>query len=376
LNKKKKICLFNVTSTMARIGTAEVGGVETYSFRLAEALQRRGHEVVMYGGNPSDTLIFPAQLKLRLFPYIDTSSVPDLGTRFQRLVQRLHFAKTTRKSFLSESFDAVFIFKPYDFVTAWLWKRSGFTGRVVASLHGTEFYPFDHRFARYIDAFYAVTQITADSLRTRYGTPCEVIPNFLTPPEIRMGSYSEENQVILSVGRLVAMKGMDKLVRAFARIWQQIPKVRLVIAGDGPERSRLEKMCWELGVEGKVLFTGALSHSEVLTLITECSLYIQPSVGSESFSLSTLEALGAGRCVIASDKVAIARYFASKNCAVLYPAEDIENLANLLRIWLKERAEALAMGSRAAERVHLEFSETATIPKIEKAAGLTSFALG
>jgi glycosyltransferase involved in cell wall biosynthesis len=361
---------------MARVGTAEVGGVETYSFRLAEALHRRGHAVVMYGGNPADTLIFPAHLKLRLFPYLETSSVPDLGTRFQRLVQRLHFAKVTRRKFLSENFDAVFIFKPYDFVTAWYWKRCGFHGRVIASIHGTEFFPLDRWFARHIDTMYAVTQSAADALKQRYKLECEVIPNFLTNAEMRTASRPDENPIILTVGRLVAMKGMDHLVRAFARIWQQTQNARLVIAGDGPERSRLEKMCWELGVEGKVLFTGALSHSEVLTLITECSLYIQPSVGSESFSLSTLEALGAGRCVIASDKVAIARYFASKNCAVLYPAEDIENLANLLRIWLKERAEALAMGSRAAERVHLEFSETATMPKIEKAAGLTSFAMG
>ena len=155
-----KICLFNVTSTMAQIGSAEVGGVEAYTFRLGEALLQRGHQVVLYGGRPKEKIPFPpSQIPLRLFPHMETSKIPDLGTRFQRLIQRVHFAWSARHDFFGGGFDAILIFKPYDFVTAWFWRKRGVRARIVASLHGEEFYPCDHFFASRcggIDAIYAV----------------------------------------------------------------------------------------------------------------------------------------------------------------------------------------------------------------------------
>ena len=71
-----------------------VGGIETFSFTVGEAMQRLGHEVVLFGGAPKPGRSHrPTSLTLELHPYWRTCSIPDLGTRFQRLVQRVRGTK-------------------------------------------------------------------------------------------------------------------------------------------------------------------------------------------------------------------------------------------------------------------------------------------
>lgn len=364
-----KICLFNVTSTMAPIGSAEVGGVEAYSFRLAEALQQRGHQVTLFGGQPKTETPLPATtVPLRLFPYLETAAAPNLGTRFQRLIQRLHFAWTTRNDPSFQTFDAIFIFKPYDFITAWFWRKRGLRARVVASLHGTEFYLLDRFFARCVDAMYAVASSTAGRLEWRYQQSCAVIPNFIEPQRFapRTSPEPPPGKIILAVGRLVPIKGMAQLLRAFARVRPQVPEARLVLVGDGPERSRLEKLAAELGVRDAVMLTGVLSESQIIEQHRRCWVYVQPSTGHESFSISTLEAFASGLSVIASDRVEIARDFQKDDAVRICPAADADGLerrllAALLTPWMEHHQR----GQRAGTIVDRKFVPATVLPRIE-----------
>ncbi len=359
---------------MARIGSSEVGGVEACTFRLGEALMQRGHQVTLYGGQPKEEISFSSsQIPLRLFPYLETRKVPNLGTRFQRLIQRLHFAWNARRDLSEETFDAILIFKPYDFVAAWFWRKRGVRARIVASLHGTEFYPGDHWLASRhggIDAIYAVNDSTARSLEKRYGRSCEIIPNFLDGQQFALLDRPSPpvEKLVLAVGRLVAIKGMDNLVRAFARVQAKIPDARLMLVGDGPERSNLEQLVRQLDLGGVVGMPGVLSEQDVIECHRKCWVYAQPSTGDESFSISTLEAFASGLSVVASDRVRVAREFQKDAAVEIYPAHDATGLEQRLTQSLSESwEENRKRGQRARTIVEKHFLADVILPKIERA---------
>jgi len=85
-----KIGIFLPNATFDMPGSPEVGGIETFSFTVGEALQRLGHEVVLFGGKPKPGRNHRATtMTLELHPYWETKSIPDIGTRFQPLHQPL-----------------------------------------------------------------------------------------------------------------------------------------------------------------------------------------------------------------------------------------------------------------------------------------------
>ncbi|MDD2710393.1 MAG: glycosyltransferase family 4 protein [Verrucomicrobiae bacterium] len=363
-----KICLFNVTSTMDRLGSAEVGGVEAYGFGLAAALRERGHDVELWGGRPKEALSYPATgVEIRLFEYLETRRVPDLGTRFRRLAQRLHFAWHTRHEFCGRHFDAVLIFKPYDFVTAWLWRRWGVRSRVVAGIHGPEFYALDRFFCPAVDALYAVSPSTAREVEKHYRVKCPVLPNFLDGRRYAFMERGEPRErLIVSAGRLVGWKGMAVLIRAFARVKREIPEACLAILGDGPERGSLMELADQLGVGGSVSLPGLADPGRLADYHRRAWVYVQPSIGYESFSISTLEALARGVAVIVSDRVGLAEWFGAENSLETCPHGNEEALACGLTGILTGSWEAhCARARRLRTVVERRFLVECVIPQIE-----------
>jgi glycosyltransferase involved in cell wall biosynthesis len=122
--------------------------------------------------------------------------------------------------------------------------------------------------------------------------PSETI--FLTKfPEL------QGNKIVLFLGRIHPIKGLDLLARAFAGLVKDHPDVRLVIAGadvQGYQRS-LEALLTVLRVRDKTLFTGHLSHNEKLAALSAADIFALTSY-SEVIGLSSLEAMAAGVPVI------------------------------------------------------------------------------
>lgn len=102
-------------------------------------------------------------------------------------------------------------------------------------------------------------------------------------------------EVVLAVGRLSPEKGMDTLVAAFARMTRG--EARLVIAGDGPERGRLERMAADLGIAERITFLGQVS--DVRPLYRTARLLAVPS-RTEAFGMVLVEALAHGLPVVAT----------------------------------------------------------------------------
>lgn len=103
---------------------------------------------------------------------------------------------------------------------------------------------------------------------------------------------------IIAVGTLRWQKGYPTLIEAFSRL--RAPGYRLVIVGEGPDRSALEELVSRLSLEGAVELAGGRSHAEIASLLNESEIYVMPSV-SEGFPKALLEGIACGLPVVATD---------------------------------------------------------------------------
>jgi glycosyltransferase involved in cell wall biosynthesis len=103
---------------------------------------------------------------------------------------------------------------------------------------------------------------------------------------------------VIAIGRLVPQKGFDLLLPAFAGVAKRFPEWRLVILGEGPERSKLEGMRDNYGLQGRVTFPGTLPVTE--RLLERARVFVLSS-RYEGFPNALLEAMAAGLAVISFD---------------------------------------------------------------------------
>jgi glycosyltransferase involved in cell wall biosynthesis len=356
-----KIGLFLPNATFDLPGSPEVGGIETFAFTVGEALQHLGHDVILFGGQPKGGRRHrPTSLTLELHPYWPTAAIPDLGTRFRRLVQRLHFARSIRPAWIARHCDVVLLAKPFDWPIAWNWKKARPELKVVMGFHGTDFYPGDRLFYGAIDAAFAVSAPVADLAERRVGRRPVLIPNpvdadFFSPGVNTTGARGDWH--LVSSGRIVGWKGFSHLVEAVIRLRQQHGlSVRLTLAGDGPERPSLERRIARAGLAGSIRLAGLLAPPDLRDLLRAGDLYVLPSIGLEAFSIGALEAASVGLPLALSSQVGLAGYLTPADVAT-WPAGDVGALVALLQK-LHARRDDPAWSDRAArhERLRGQFS--------------------
>ncbi|MFN4128368.1 MAG: glycosyltransferase family 4 protein [Paracoccaceae bacterium] len=161
---------------------------------------------------------------------------------------------------------------------------------------------------------------------------------------------------LLCIGRLCAEKGHLTLLDAFARLDR--PDVRLVLAGDGEFRDLVDAKIRDLGLQDRVRVTGWIGSDEVLRLITEATLVVQPSL-MEGLPVVLMEAFAQGRPVVSTFIAGIPELVQDGATGWLVPAGDVESLTLALTNALETPVERLTeMGragiARARARHHID----------------------
>jgi glycosyltransferase involved in cell wall biosynthesis len=201
-------------------------------------------------------------------------------------------------------------------------------------------------YQRCVDLFLAPTEFVRSKLISA-GFPArqiEVLPHFQTlPPEEQL---VPEKGYILYFGRLSAEKGLDELLHAMARL----PHIPLVIAGEGPERERLESLARDLNLT-HVLFAGMVAGAKLEQLVAGCSFSVFPSHAYETLGKSILESYAWGRPVVASDLGSRREMVEPGVTGLLYPPGDLERLAEAIE-FLFDRTNLIArMGVQSRRRL-------------------------
>jgi glycosyltransferase involved in cell wall biosynthesis len=154
-------------------------------------------------------------------------------------------------------------------------------------------------------------------------------------------------RTLLFAGRLGREKGVDVLLRAMPRVVSAHPGARLLIAGEGPERARLEAMAGDLGVSRAVAFCGALTADELTGRYDEAGLVVLPTLWMENCPVSVLEAFAHGRGVVATSIGGLPELIDDGSNGALFPRGDDQALGELLAGLLADPGRVAAMGRAA-----------------------------
>jgi len=169
--------------------------------------------------------------------------------------------------------------------------------------------------------------------------------------------------LIGAVGRLSDEKGHLVLLRAFAAVLRNFPRAGCLIAGEGPARAALEAEAARLGISGSVRLAGF--RRDVPGVLAALDLFVQPSL-YEGFGLSLLEAMAAGRAVVASRVGGIPEIVDDGVTGVLVPPRDATALAAAILGLLADGGSRRRMAQAAARSARDRHSLRASVDRITR----------
>lgn len=196
-----------------------------------------------------------------------------------------------------------------------------------------------------------------------------IIPNVVSPAPARAAddrvpeAGASRTRWITAIGRLGPEKGFDLLLAAFAKIAAAHPAWHLRIVGGGPLADALARQATDLGLEGRVRFTGRVS--DVFAELAASDLFVMSS-RFEGFPNALGEAMAAGLPVISFNCPSGPRALIRDGVdGVLVPPEDAAALANAMERLMIDPAARATLGARAVEVVE-RFSEDAVMARWEE----------
>jgi teichuronic acid biosynthesis glycosyltransferase TuaC len=158
-----------------------------------------------------------------------------------------------------------------------------------------------------------------------------VDPSLFTPAS----SSATANDVILSVGNLIPIKGHELLLRSVAAIAPSYPEVQCRIIGDGPERVRLQQLARDLRIADRIHFLGRRPRSEVAAAMRDCTLFALPS-WYEGLGCVYLEAMSTERPAIACHGQGIEEVISQGENGWLIQPKNLDDLTTTLQVLLSD----------------------------------------
>ncbi|MES3020109.1 MAG: glycosyltransferase [Pseudomonadota bacterium] len=181
---------------------------------------------------------------------------------------------------------------------------------------------------------------------------------------------AERSLDVVCVARLVAAKGIEELLRAFAAVAPRFPESRLRLVGAGPCAARYADLAGALGLGGRVVFHGALAHEAVARVVARCAVSVLASKtgangSQEAFGLGAIEAAAAGLPAIVSDNGGLPETVEHGVTGVVVGAARVDQLADALATLLGDAALRARFGAAGRARVLAHFALGPQTRKLE-----------
>ncbi|MEX2238777.1 MAG: glycosyltransferase family 4 protein [Dehalococcoidia bacterium] len=330
------------------------GGVNAHIRSLASALRGLGHEAQIYG---------PASQPQRLpaGEYGMGGSLPiSLAGTVSGLSLNPMLDRQVRDILRRERFDVVHIHEPMTPMLPWLFLRNARVPRVgtfhVHREDGHRVYAafgwFLRRLMKMVDARIAVSEAARQTVAQYFPGEYEMLPNGVEVARFRGSTFDREVlspgfRDILFLGRLEGRKGVTYLLRAMPMVLRSFPDARLVIVGDGPERAQAEALARTLSPQS-VVFAGPVDDESKPAYFRSAEIFCSPATHGESFGIVLLEAMAAGKPIVASAIEGYAGLLLRDDAGLLVPPRDPEALATAIIKLLSDDALRSRLGQRAA----------------------------
>jgi len=262
-------------------------------------------------------------------------------------------------------------------------KNNGHTIKIITTLHGTDitltgleisFLPTLKFSIQKSDGVTAVSEFLKIKTLSNYGISKEikVIPNFINLNVYKKISNKETqclrerltkdgSKVLIHTSNFRPLKRVDDCIRIFRKIKDNIP-AKLLLIGDGPERSKVEYLAKDLGVHGDITFYG--EQESIVEILSVGDLFLMPSQ-SESFGLSALEAMACGMPVISSNAGGLPELNLHGETGYIAEVGDVNKMADYALKLLADDRIYKIFSENAYNRASNLFSAERVIPQYE-----------
>ena len=251
---------------------------------------------------------------------------------------------------------------------------------MVTTLHGTDitlvgleptFHPLVRFSLEQSDVVTAVSGFLEERTRQNFGSELDidVIPNFVDTeyyvrspnPELERHIRPNGEAVLMHVSNFRPVKRVQDCVRVLAEVRTKV-NARLVLVGDGPERSETERLCRELEVSDHVTFLG--KQSALPEILSMADVFLLPSQ-QESFGLSALEAMACSVPVIGTNIGGIGEVVEHGESGYLAELGDVKRMARYALELLTNSKKLDHFRSRARSRAVTAFDIKSIVPQYE-----------
>lgn len=225
-----------------------------------------------------------------------------------------------------------------------------------------------HRFERWLSRRYSKVVTVSDSIRQYVSDEIGIDSRRLltihngvqaAPPTPRRDDC--DPIVCMTVGRLAAVKNHAMMIRAFHQVAD--PRCRLWLVGDGPERMALEALSLQLGLHGRVLFTGF--RQDIPALLATGHIFLMSS-DYEGVSIAVLEAMRAALPVIGTRVGGMPETVLDGHTGMLIPAGDAGAMASAIRHLIESPEDRARMGENGRRFAETEFSLSTMVQRYEQ----------
>jgi glycosyltransferase involved in cell wall biosynthesis len=215
------------------------------------------------------------------------------------------------------------------------------------------------------DRIICAARFLADDLRRhpRIADKIRYVPNGINLADFQGEcGYSPQNGSkairLLSVGRMVELKGFRYAVEALSHLKDEYPQARLDILGSGPERESLERLAKQLGVADMVEFRPPVAYDQMPATYRQYQFFVMPSL-TEGLPMALIEAMASRLPVVATNIPAVTTILDQRS-ATLCAKEDAADLARKLR-WAFEHPREVRRAADRAYEIAQEFNWDSTV---------------
>jgi glycosyltransferase involved in cell wall biosynthesis len=207
----------------------------------------------------------------------------------------------------------------------------------------------------------AVSQFSARQIRSRAPhaadrvrvLPTGVDTQYFTPAADKAAARAElgmsaDTPLVLGVGRLAGVKQFDRLVTAFSVACARGLVAKLVIAGGGPERTKLDNLIATYGMQERIQLAGYCNPSQLRAFMQAADLQVCSSA-FENLSLALLEGMACGTPVMGTPGGGTPELVEPIDPGLVLENDHAHTLADALPIWLGDRQRLASLGRRARE---------------------------
>ena len=335
------------------------GGVTAHVAQLARTLGRSGHEVQVLAPHSPSRDFQDSDL---LVPFGRSVPLPSGGSTARVTLSWWLYPKI-RALLKKEQFDIIHLHEPMVPILPLCvleFSKSVNVGTFHASYSRQHLYrafqPIIKRWQKRLHGSIAVSPAARRYVNNTFPGEYEIIPNGIDYKHFSanvapLPQYQDGKLNILFVGRLEKRKGLRYLLEAYSKLKWEMPNTRLIVVGPGNPDKESYRILSSHGLRD-VEFAGRVSYDELPRYYATADIFCSPATGGESFGIVLLEAMSAGKPVVASDIEGFRGIMTDGEQGLLVTKKDTGGLANALGRLARDpelRSKLGGQGSRSAE---------------------------